>query len=273
MIVYGGFSHRQAENGCVVTECDALARESGFVHAFSTRLGGVSEGPYASMNLTVSSGDRVEHVRENFARLIAALPQKPSTVCHTHQVHRDRILTVTAANAADFAAEPPECDGLVTAEPDHLLVGKFADCVPILLADRRLGACAVVHAGWRGTAMRIAETGVRALQAAFGSQPADLIAAVGPAIGPCCFLTHNDVTDALLASCGALVAAQIAPADDGRSHVDLKRINAALLAQTGVEEIYVCPDCTCCLSELYHSHRRTGPVRGSMVAMIARNQF
>lgn len=271
MIVYGGFSHRQAENGCMVTECDALARSPRFTHAFSTRIGGVSEGPYASMNLTTGTGDRPEAVRENFTRLVAALPHPPAAVCRTHQVHKDRICIVSAGNAADFAEEPPECDGLATAEHGHLLVGKFADCVPILLADKRTGAVAVVHAGWRGTAMRIAETGVSAMRTGFGTDPADLIAAIGPAIGPCCFLTHSDVTDAMLASCGDVAPTFISPAADGRSHVDLKRINAAILETAGVAEIYVCPDCTCCQAERYHSHRRTGPVRGSMVAVIQQN--
>ena len=271
MIVSGGFSYRPAENGCLVAECDALARHPRFTHAFSTRIGGVSEGPYASMNLTTGSGDSPEAVCENFARLVAALPHAPQAICHTHQVHKDRVLTVSAANAADFAGNPPDCDGLATAERGHLLVGKFADCVPILLADRRTGAVAVVHAGWRGTAMRIAETGVETMRDSFGADPADLIAAVGPSIGPCCFLTHADVTDAMFAAVGDTAAAWITPADDGRSHVDLKGINAAILDAAGVGEIFVCPDCTCCLAELYHSHRRTGPLRGSMVAMIQQN--
>lgn len=271
MIVYGGFSHRQAENGCLVTECDALARDPRFTHAFSTRIGGVSEGPYASMNLTTGTGDSPVAVRENFARFVSALSHRPTAICRTHQVHKDNICIVSAENAVDFTEEPPECDGLATAEHGHLLVGKFADCVPILLADKRTGAVAVVHAGWRGTAMRIAETGVAAMCAGLGSDPADLLAAIGPSIGPCCFLTHSDVTDAMRASCEDTASAWISPADDGRSRVDLKRINAALLEATGVTKIYVCPDCTCCMADLYHSHRRTGPVRGSMVAVIQQN--
>lgn len=271
MIVYGGFSHRQAENGCLVTECDALARSPRFTHAFSTRVGGVSEGPYASLNLTAGTGDDPAAVRENFDRFVASLAHRPTAICRTHQVHKDNICIVSADNAAEFFEEPPECDGLATAEHGHLLVGKFADCVPILLADKLTGAVAVVHAGWRGTAMRIAETGVGAMRTAFGVDPVNLTAAIGPSIGTCCFLTHSDVTDAMLSSCGDVAAKFIVPAADGRSHVDLKRINAAILEAAGVAEIYICPDCTCCMADLYHSHRRTGPVRGSMVAVIQQN--
>jgi YfiH family protein len=152
-----------------------------------------------------------------------------------------------------------------------LLLGKFADCVPILLADRRSGACAVVHAGWRGTVADIAAKGARALCACADTAPADLIAAIGPSIGPCCFLTHDDVADPVRALCGASAADHIAPAADGRWHIDLKGINAARLEAFGVGEIHVCTECTCCLPERYYSHRRTGLARGSLAAVIQRN--
>ena len=271
MIFRGGFSQHTAANGVVLTVCDALAALGSVTHAFTTRIGGVSEGAFASMNLTVSTGDRAENVRANLERLLAALPHTPQTVCLTHQVHKDRILRVTAENAGDFSAAPPECDGLVTAERGHLLLGKFADCVPILLADRRSGACAVVHAGWRGTVADIAAKGARALCACADTAPADLIAAIGPSIGPCCFLTHDDVADPVRALCGASAADHIAPAADGRWHIDLKGINAARLEAFGVGEIHVCTECTCCLPERYYSHRRTGLARGSLAAVIQRN--
>ena len=113
------------------------------------------------------------------------------------------------------------------------------------------------------------QKGVRALAERYGSNPADCIAAVGPSIGSCCFLTHEDVSDAVQAVLGAEAARVMTASPDGRTHIDLKQVNALLLAHCGVGEIYVSTDCTCCRPETYFSHRRDGLARGSMAALIA----
>ncbi len=268
MIYCGGFYEKYAENGVCAVVCAAIEESGVADHLFTTRLGGVSEGCFASMNLTTATGDSAANVAENLRRLLPAVSGGQSRVCHTHQVHGDVILPVTEANAAGFAADPPDCDGLMTDEAGLLLVGKFADCVPVLLCDTARRVCAVVHAGWRGTVQRIAEKAVLAMESRFGTRPCDCIAAVGPSIGPCCFLTHDDVADAARARLGALAEPYLAPAPDGRTHVDLKQINAALLSGCGVGAVYVCGDCTCCHPDKYFSHRRDGLLRGSLAALI-----
>ena len=268
MIISGGFYEKYGENGVCAVVCAALEQSGVAAHLFTTRRGGVSSGCFSSMNLTTATGDSAANVAENLRRLRPLVAGEDARVCHTRQVHGDVILPVTADNAAAFASDPPECDGLTTNEAGLLLVGKFADCVPVLLCDLQRRACAVVHAGWRGTVRRIAEKAVRALSERYGTRPQDCVAAIGPSIGPCCFLTHDDVTDALRAGVGTAAEPYLAPAPDGRTHVDLKRINAALLDGCGVGEIYVCEDCTCCRPDRYFSHRRDGLQRGSLAALI-----
>lgn len=268
MVYDGGFYDIFGKNGVRAVVCAAF-EESGVVdHLFTTRLGGVSEGCFSSMNLTAATGDSAANVAENLRRLLPVVSGEGSRVCRTRQVHGDVILPVTEENAAGFAADPPECDGLTTDGAGLLLAGKFADCVPVLLCDVKRRACAVVHAGWRGTVQRIAEKGVRAMAERYGSRPGDCIAAVGPSIGPCCFLTHDDVADAARARLGAAAEPYVSPAPDGRKHVDLKHINAALLSDCGVGAVYVCRDCTCCMPDKYFSHRRDGLLRGSLAALI-----
>ena len=269
MIHTGGFSMQTGPNGVPYVVCDALCASGAVDHLFTTRLGGVSTGAFASMNLTTSTGDDPAAVEENLRRLLPALHADRSAVCRTHQVHGDVILPVSHQNQALFAETPPECDGLTTQEPGLVLFGKFADCVPVLLCDPVRRACAVIHAGWHGTVQRIVQKGVRALAERYGSNPADCIAAVGPYIGSCCFLTHEDVSDAVQAVLGAEAARVMTASPDGRTHIDLKQVNALLLAHCGVGEIYVSTDCTCCRPETYFSHRRDGLARGSMAALIA----
>lgn len=265
MIHFGGFSERSASDGVHVVVCDALC---GCEHLFSTRCGGVSTGAYASMNLTTSTGDAPEAVEENLRRLLPLIGAEGMKVCRTHQIHEDQVLSVGAENAQRFVEAPPACDGLVTAESGIVLMGQFADCVPILLCDPVRRVCAVVHAGWRGTVRCIAERAADAMHTRYGCRLADCVAAVGPSIGPCCFLTHDDVASAVRALDGVPSEDVMTPSPDGRMHVDLKRINALLLHRAGIGEIYVSTACTCCTPERYFSHRRDGRARGGMAALI-----
>lgn len=241
-------------------------------HGFSTRLGGVSEGYLSSLNLGFHRGDAPENIRENYRRFRAATATDVGRIVTTNQVHGDLVRPVTGADAKNDLLDEcfVEADGLVTDEPGLTLTVFSADCVPILLHDPVRGVVAAVHAGWRGTAAAIAKRAVEVMASRYGCRPGDIRAAIGPAIGGCCFETDGDVPEAMERSLGALAGPFIEDVGQGRYRVELKGINREILVSAGLsrELIDVSPDCTCCLHERYWSHRYTKGERGSQAAAI-----
>ena len=240
-------------------------------HGFSTRLGGVSEGYLASLNLGCHRGDAEVNLRENYRRFCAAIGGDMSSIVMTNQVHGVAVRGVTRDDIkADLLAPTPfEADGLTTDVPGVTLVIFSADCIPVLFFDpvkQAVGAC---HAGWRGTAGAIAGETVKAMESSYGCNPGDIRAAIGPGIGKCCFETDADVPEAMEAALGDLARPFMTRTGE-KWHVDLKAINRAVLLAAGVapEHIDVSADCTCCQHERFWSHRHTGGVRGSQAAAI-----
>ena len=240
-------------------------------HGFSTRLGGVSEGHLASLNLGCHRGDRDENLRENYRRFCAAIGADDKRLVMTRQVHKAEVRAVTQADIkADLLDEVPfEADGLTTDLPGIALFVFSADCIPILFFDpvkKAVGAC---HAGWRGTAGAIAKVTVEAMQERYGCKAEDIRAAIGPGIGRCCFETHNDVPQAMEAALGDLARPYMTPIGE-KWQVDLKAINRAVLMAAGVQakHIDVSGECTCCQHERFWSHRYTGGLRGSQAAAV-----
>ncbi len=261
---------RQEQNGVPFYACPHW---DGTAHGFSTRLGGVSPAPWASLNLGASRGDAPAHVEENFRRFCAAIGADPQGVVKNKQVHSDRIRPVTRADRTDLSAPGTfEADGLITDETGVCLTVFSGDCIPVLFYDPSRRCAAAVHAGWRGTAAGIAARAVEAMVRDYGCQPAHILAAVGPGIGPCCFETHSDVADALTAGLGRDAGAFLAPIPhkEGKFHVDLKGANARWLERAGLspDHIAVCSACTACALDEFWSHRMQGSQRGSMAAMI-----
>ena len=236
----------------------------GTVHGFSTRLGGVSAPPFDTLNLGLSQGDDPACVRENFRRFCAAVGADVDRMVVTHQVHQDDVRIATSADAGKGLDRERDydVDGLITNERGLPLVIHSADCIPVLLHDpvkQVIGAC---HAGWRGTALGIAEV--------YGTDPADLHCAIGPGISRCCFETRADVPETVRAALGDAAADFIDDHGDGSFHVDLKGINRWWLRSVGVppEQIEVCQACTACDLNTFFSHRRMGTARGAMAAII-----
>ena len=265
-----GFSYRRAENGALYVICDELSREGGCSHFFSTRIGGFSGEHLKSMNLGLERGDSLENLEKNYNAAAKAAGISENGFCFTKQVHGDEIRTVTINDIRPVreGRSVPECDGLVTANKNTPLVCVSADCVPILIYAPQKGICGVVHAGWRGTALGIVKKAVMKLKNEFSVFPYEIIAAIGPSISACCFLTHMDVPEALYDGIGAVADGYINTASDGRYSVDLKGINAELFRTAGVERVFISEDCTCCNADKYYSHRRDGAMRGSMAAVI-----
>lgn len=186
------------------------------------------------------------------------------------QVHEDNIRHVTAEDCGKGLFRDRDytsVDAMVTDTPGIPLVVFSADCGIILLHDPVHGAVGAAHAGWRGAAGGIVYKTVRRMQELFGTDPGDLRAAIGAAIGPCCFETDADVPQALEAALGAEAEPYITRRGP-KWHVDLKGVNARWLEKAGVRQIDVSPDCTACHPELYWSHRRMGQARGAQIAMI-----
>jgi YfiH family protein len=237
-------------------------------HAFSTRLGGVSEGLYASLNVGLNSGDDLARVRENRRRFLAAGGFARPWVS-VHQVHGPDVVAIGASEIPDAEYG----DALISDRPG-VPIGVFtADCTPLLLADRSGRAVAAVHAGWRGTVAGIAARAVEALERRFGLAPSDLVAAIGPAAKRCCYEVGEEVVEAF---------EQIDPTparDDKeswiaqgprRSHVDPPVMIRRQLRAAGVPsgQIHASGLCTLCRSDLFFSYRRDGQASGRLVSVL-----
>ncbi len=244
------------------------ASEIAVPHCFTTRLGGVSTGHLSSMNLGMHRGDDPENIARNYQILGNALGFGTDDLVLTQQVHSDTVRRVTRADARGIDhRQYPQCDGLITNDPGTALVVFTADCTPILLWDPQTGAVGAAHAGWRGTAADIAGKTVRAMEAAFGCDPKNIRAAIGPNVGVCCFETDREVPDAMVKTFGSSAEKGIIPA--GRKYyVNLKEINALALRRAGLEHIEVSDQCTMCRPDRFWSHRITGGQRGSQGAII-----
>ena len=238
-------------------------------HCFTTRLGGVSEGYLASMNIGVHRGDDPEKVKRNYEILADLLGIGMADFVVTKQTHSDIVRVVDGSDRGVALVEgaSPECDALVTDTPGVALVIYTADCTPILLWDPVTGAVGAAHAGWRGTAMDIAGKTVQAMAAAFGCDPGNIRAAIGPNIGQCCFATDREVPDAMIAALGDAAEEHIQFRGQ-KYYVNLKEINAQFLRNAGVAQIEISKDCTMCSHDRFWSHRYTRGERGSQGAII-----
>ena len=247
---------------------------AGARHGFSTRLGGVSPAPWDNLNLGAGRGDDPANVRLNFNWFCSVIGTDDEALVKNHQVHSDLIRPVTEADILPDPAQPGtfQADGLITDRPGLCLTIFSGDCIPILLYDPVRRCVAAAHAGWRGTAAGIAARAVEAMVRDYGCGPKNILAAIGPGIGPCCFETHADVPDGLRSRLGGEAESFIRPIPgrEGKFSVDLKGANARWLERTGLtrEHIAVCPACTACNLDLFWSHRVQGNARGSMAAMI-----
>jgi YfiH family protein len=235
---------------------ESISRIPGVVHAVTTRHGGVSEGRCESLNVSYSVGDATARVDENLRRVADAVGSRKEDLFAAYQVHGRKVTVVDADTDARV-----KCDVLITRTPDKTLMLRYADCTPVLLADTRQKAIGVVHAGWRGSAVRAAEAAVSAMAAAFGTRPGDVVAGIGPAIGPCCYEVGDDVVTAF--------ADRPYLFRDGR--LDLWEANRDALIAAGVprSQIEVAGICTRCQAEQFFSHRaNAGQPAGRFAAVM-----
>lgn len=259
---------RDPRRACYSSAMRSIVRSSilaGTRHGFSTRLGGASEGRYASLNLGRNWGDDLALVEENRRRLAEAGGYDPARLRTARQVHGAVCLAADGTEAAALAVR--EADALWASEPGCAVAVLTADCVPILFSDGE-GRVAAAHAGWRGTVARIGAGTVEALVAA-GARRDRIVAAIGPSIGPCCFEVGEEVAaqfESIEPGGGEVVRREAGR----RPHVDLWRANARILVEAGVEpgRIEGAPYCTMCRADLFYSFRRDGAGIGQMMSFI-----
>ena len=248
---------REESGGIVTYRFESLALQ-GLVHTVFTRLGGVSREPFDTLNVGRAVGDDEAAVAENHARIYAHLDLSAAQVTSPRQVHGNRVVVVSGAQAGALI---PDSDGLVTATPGVALLLRFADCQPVLLYDPARHALALVHAGWRGVAQGIARRAVETMVQAFGSRPGDLLAGLGPAIGPC----HYVVGDKVAAAMGYVLpdwSRAMSPLGEDQWRLDLSEANAQQLAAEGVQQIEISNLCTACHRDEFYSHRADNGLTG-----------
>ncbi len=294
-----GWTMRRA-GGLQILESRVLGKLGWLTHGFSTRPGGYSllEGKPA-LNLGFTDWDKRAHVEKNRAVFAAAISARRMHWITLRQFHSD-VIHVAAAPAPDdlIAGAPstdaPNADALVTHVPGLLLGAQTADCVPILLADKKRFVVAAIHAGWRGTLARIAEKALGRMRMQFGTRPGDVVAAVGPSIGRCCYEVGPEVAQAFATQFSGASHwfdgpfEQLAYGEEPlwlpwltmmppghvppppRVQLDLRACNRWQLANAGVPEtqIDVSDLCTACRKDLFFSYRREGAKTGRMMAAI-----
>ncbi len=249
--------------------------ETGIVsHLFSTRVGGVSKGIFASMNLSYTRGDDKAAVDENFARVARVLGRRTEDFVFSDQTHTTNIKRVTAKDRGkglvrekDYA----DVDGLITDEPGIVLSTFYADCVPLFFVDTVHRAIGLSHSGWRGTVNRMGERTLEEMKQAFGTEAKNVTAAIGPSICGNCYEVDADVAEQFAAAFeGRTLNDILIEKEDGKYLLDLWRANFYILTQAGVpeEKISVTDICTCCNPEYLFSHRASKGKRGNLGAFL-----
>lgn len=252
----------------------ALAELPMIKHGFSTRIGGVSEGIWASLNLSYTRGDDRSAVDENFRRMADSLGVDADRYVFSQQTHTTNVRVVTEADAgAGFLRERgyTDVDGLVTNVPGLVLTTFFADCVPLYFADPVHRAIGMSHSGWRGTVGRIGKVTVETMKREYGTNSSDLICAIGPSICQDCYEISGDVAAEFEREFSGHQDEILQNKGNGKYHLDLWRVNEIILEEAGVpkEQISTTDICTCCNPGILFSHRASQGKRGNLCGFLS----
>ncbi len=252
---------------------------SGMVkHAFSTRMGGVSEGPFATMNFSFTRGDNPESVKENYRRMANALDVEMERMVVTWQTHTTNVRKVSEEDFGKgvlLDRDYRDVDGLITNIPGVTLVTFFADCVPLYFLDTKNRAIGLSHSGWRGTVNRMGQETLHRMRDAFGTDPKDVIACIGPSICQDCYEVGPEVIDQFrhaFAECHHKILFYEKP--NGKYQLNLWEANRIVLSEAGIpiEQISITDICTYCNPDLLFSHRRCADKRGNLCAFLCLNE-
>ena len=244
-------------------------------HGFSTRVGGVSEGVYSTMNLSFTRGDDENTVRQNFRRMAETLDVEEDSFVFSHQTHTTNVRKVTLEDRGKGIIKPldyQDIDGLITNEKGITLSTFYADCVPLFFIDPMHKAIGLSHSGWRGTVGKIGLKTVSKMQKEYGTNPKDVIVAIGPSICQDCYEVSEDVILEFQKAFDEIYWEKLYyQKENGKYQLDLWKANEIVLLEAGIlkENIAVTNLCTCCNSELLFSHRATQGKRGNLAAFLA----
>ena len=241
----------KTKNDLPYLETPELANLGWIAHGFLTRKGGVSLPPYESLNVSHDNGDRDEQVSENKTRIAAAFGFDPRRLVLLNQMHQDGILVLR--KPLETTEGRLEYDAMITDVPRVFLGIRTADCLPVFIADRRKKVIAAVHAGRQGTALGITAKVIRKMMSVFDCRPGDLLAALGPSIGPCCYEIDERVFQPEWKPF-ALSSGR------GKWMLDLTRINIDQIRNEGLNPAQISSVrlCTFCRSDFFFSYRREG---------------
>lgn len=251
-----------------------ILEQFGVKHGFSTRLGGVSEGMFSSMNLSFQRGDDREKVEENYKRICNVLNMNHKNVVLSNQVHDTKIKLVTKEDAGKGMIKESDIigiDGLITQEKDIPLVTFYADCVPLFFYDPVKEVIAAAHSGWRGTKEKIGKKVVETMEEEFGCKKEDVVAVIGPSICQDCYEVSEDVVlefqEVFMEETSLFAKAK----ENGKYNLDLWKVNSMILKEAGIlDEHMSLPNlCTCCNPELLFSHRASKGKRGNLAGFIS----
>lgn len=247
-------------------------------HGFSTKLGGVSEGIFYSMNLGMDKSpypDKKENIIENYNRMAQSIGVSPESLVISKQVHKTNIRVVEKEDLGKglfVPADYEEIDGLITNQAGITLVTKYADCVPLYLVDTKRKVIGLSHSGWRGTVQKIGKITVQEMNRVYGSEPKDIIAVIGPSICRDCYEIGVEVATEFESAFQEVYEKGILTRkENGKYLCDLWAANLAVFEEAGLpkEHCFVSGVCTCCNHEWMYSHRKTGVNRGSLAAFLA----
>lgn len=273
--IYANENHSTIEhesNGVVYLTFPKL-EAAGVVHGFSTRMGGVSEGEFSTMNFSFLRGDARENVLENYRRFSDALGFDYRDLVLSAQIHETKIRKITEADKGDGILRDTVAgiDGLVTNVPGIPMYTSYADCVPLVFYDPVQEVIAMAHSGWRGTVARIGKKMVEYMQEEYGCKPEDIIAAIGPSICRSCYEVSEDVAEAFRAIFKEEEIPEIMDAKPmGKYQLDLWKANEKILLSAGIqkEHLDITDLCTCCNHDKLFSHRASHGKRGNLGCFI-----
>lgn len=242
-------------------------------HMFTTREGGVSKDIYESLNLSFTRGDDETAVLENYRRVAQALVTSIDHIVTSDQTHTTNVRPVGKEDLGKGITRPrdyKDVDGMITDQPGVLLATFYADCVPLYFVDPVHKAIGLSHSGWRGTVGRMGQATVEAMEKSFGSQPKDLLCAIGPSICQDCYEVSRDVAEAFIFAFPTHEKEILQAGALGKYQLDLWKANEIVLTEAGVlkEHIDLAGLCTCCNSSLLFSHRASKGKRGNLGAFL-----
>lgn len=252
-----------------------ILEKTGLVkHGFSTRLGGVSEGKFATMNFAFTKGDNPECVMENYRRMAAALGVDAARMVLSWQTHTTNVRKVTEEDVGKGISRERDyrdVDGLITNIPSVTLVTFYADCVPLYFFDPVHRAVGLSHSGWRGTVNRMGRVTLNAMEQEYGTKPEDVIACIGPSICGDCYEVGSEVAAEFFKAFGEEEWPRIlTEKENGKYQLDLWQANQIVLTDAGIlqEHMEITDVCTRCNSDYLFSHRVMGAERGNLAAFL-----